>query len=183
MQGILEGLLFIAGDEGLTLDKIKEVLEIDDNKLAILIDNITSSYDNPDRGIRLEVLANKLKLVTKIEYKDYYKKIIEFDSDMLSNGALETLAVIAYNQPVTRSMIDEVRGVDSSYHVRKLLLKELIEEKGRSELPGRPILYGTTDKFLDHFGLHSIDELPVLEEKEDIDEEFNLFESKYKETV
>jgi len=183
MQGILEGLLFIAGDEGLSLDKVKEVLEISDQELADLITNLTSIYDDPNRGIRLEVLANKLKLVTKVEYKDYYKKIVEFDSDMLSTGALETLAVIAYNQPVTRSMIDEVRGVDSSYHVRRLLLKELIEEKGRSELPGRPILYGTTEKFLDHFGLHSIEELPVIEENDEEDEKVNLFESKYKETV
>lgn len=183
MQGILEGLLFIAGDEGLSLKKIKEVLEIDDNKLEELVNDLTKLYDAPDRGIRLEILANKLKLVTKVEYKDYYKKIIEFDSDTLTTAALETLAVIAYNQPITRSMIDEVRGVDSSYHVRKLLLKELIEEKGKSELPGRPTLYGTTDKFLDHFGLHSINELPVLEKDEEVDEEVNLFESKYKETV
>lgn len=182
MKGILEGLLFIAGDEGLTLDKIKEVLEIDDNTLADLINDLTVSYDGPDRGIRLEVLANRLKLITKVEYKDYYKKIIEFDNDMLSSGSLETLAVIAYNQPVTRTMVDEIRGSDSTYHIRKLLLKELIAEKGRSELPGRPILYGTTDKFLDHFGINSIDELPQLEEPEENDEEINLFESKYKET-
>ena len=182
MQGVLEGLLFIAGDEGLSLDRIKEVLEISDEELAELISNLTTSYDDPNRGIRLEVLANKLKLITKVEYKDYYKKIIEFDSDMLSTATLETLAIIAYNQPITRGMVDEIRHVDSSHHIRKLLLKELIEEKGRSELPGRPFLYGTTDKFLDHFGLHSIDELPVIETPEQDDQEVNLFESKYKET-
>lgn len=183
MQGILEGLLFIAGDEGLSLEKIKEVLEINDETLTELINNLKKSYDNPERGIRLEVLANKLKLITKVEYKEYYKKIIEFDSDMLSTATLETLAIIAYNQPITRGMIDEIRHVDSSHHVKKLLLKELIEEKGRSELPGKPFLYGTTDKFLDHFGLHSIDELPVIEQPEEDDSEVNLFESKYKETV
>lgn len=184
MKGILEGLLFISGDDGLSLDKIKEVLDIKDDELADLIEELTKSYDNEDRGIRLEVLANKLKLVTKVEYKDYYKKIVDIENDMLTNSALETLAIIAYNQPLTRGMIDDIRGVDSSYHVKKLLIKELICEKGRSELPGRPILYGTTDKFLDHFGLHSLSELPVLEEKEEvIDEEVNLFESKYKEIV
>lgn len=181
MQGILEGLLFISGDEGLSFEKIKEVLEIDENKLNELINDLTTTYNDSKHGIRLEVLADKLKLVTKYEYKDYYKKIITFDNDMLTNASLETLVVIAYNQPVTRSMVDEIRGSDSSYHIRKLLLKELIEEKGRSELPGRPLLYGTTDKFLDHFGLQSIDDLPTLKEVEENDDEVDLFKSKYSE--
>ena len=104
------------------------------------------------------------------------------DSDLLSPAALETLAIIAYNQPLVRGQVDEIRGVDSSYNIRKLVLKGLIEEKGRSELPGRPILYGTTDKFLDHFGLASIDELPVIEETIEENDDVDLFDSKYKET-
>ena len=107
--------------------------------------------------------------------------MVDIDSDLLSTSALETLAIIAYNQPMVRSQIDEVRGVDSSYNVRRLVLKGLIEEKGRSELPGRPILYGTTDKFLSHFGISSLAELPKIESDEEIDEDVDLFESKYQE--
>ena len=158
MQGILEGLLFIGGDEGVTIDKVKEVLEIDDEKLNYLINNLKESYESADRGICLDI-----------------------DSDLLSTAALETLAIIAYNQPMVRSQVDEVRGVDSSYNIRRLVLKGLIEEKGRSELPGRPILYGTTDKFLSHFGLSNLSELPKIEEEEVVDEDVDLFESKYQE--
>ena len=181
MQGILEGLLFIGGDEGVTKEKIKSVLEIDDEKLNYLVGNLKESYENEDRGIRLEEAGDTLKLVTKLEYKDYYKKMVDIDSDLLSTSALETLAIIAYNQPMVRSQIDEVRGVDSSYNVRRLVLKGLIEEKGRSELPGRPILYGTTDKFLSHFGLSSLSDLPKIEEEDIESEDVDLFESKYQE--
>ncbi len=182
MQGILEGLLFIGGDEGVTIDKVKEVLEIDDEKLNYLINNLKESYEGADRGICLEQAGDTLKLVTKLEYKDYYSKMVDIDSDLLSNAALETLAIIAYNQPVVRGQVDEIRGVDSSYNIRKLVLKGLIEEKGRSELPGRPILYGTTDKFLDHFGLASLNELPTIEENDSVNDDVDLFDSKYKET-
>lgn len=180
MQGILEGLLFIGGDDGVTIDKVKQILDINDEKLNYLISKLNEEYEKDEHGIRLEQAGETLKLVTKLEYKDYYKEMVDIDSDMLSTAALETLAIIAYNQPMVRSEVDEVRGVDSSYNIRKLLLKGLIEEKGRSELPGRPIIYGTTDKFLDHFGLHSIDELPKIEEVEEQDE-VDLFESKYQE--
>lgn len=181
MQGILEGLLFIGGDEGVTIERVKEILEIDDEKLNYLINSLKESYESADRGICLEQAGDTLKLVTKLEYKDYYKKMVDIDSDLLSTAALETLAIIAYNQPMVRSQVDEVRGVDSSYNIRKLVLKGLIEEKGRSELPGRPILYGTTDKFLSHFGISSISELPKIEEEEVVDEDVDLFESKYQE--
>lgn len=181
MEGILEGLLFISGDEGLTLDRIKTILEIDDVKLGQIINNLNNSYDSNERGIRLEQNGSTLKLVTKIEYKDYYKKLVDIDSDMLTPSALETLAIVAYNQPIIRSEVDSIRGVDSSYNMRKLVIKGLIEEKGRSELPGRPIIYGTTDRFLDHFGIHSLNELPKIEAESIDEEEVNLFESKYQE--
>lgn len=175
MKAILEGLLFISGDDGVSLEKVKEILEINEDQLASLVDDLTKEYDNPDRGIRLETLGSKLKLVTKKEYKDYFQKLVDTESDNLSQAALEALAVIAYNQPIVRSQVDEIRGVDSVYVIKKLLVKNLIEEKGRSELPGRPILYGTTDNFLDHFGLHSLEELPIIEQIETEDEEVNLF--------
>lgn len=180
MQGVLEGLLYISGDDGITYDKIKDILEIEDEKLNYLINNLTSEYEKEEHGIRLERAGDTLKLVTKLEYKEYYKKMVDIDSDLLSTSALETLAIIAYNQPIVRSAIDEIRGVDSSYNIRRLVLKGLIEEKGRSELPGRPIVYGTTDKFLDHFGISSLSELPEIKEEENT-EEVDLFESKYQE--
>lgn len=180
MKGILEGILFISGDEGLSFDKIKDILEIDDEKLNYLLNELKDDFENENHGIRLENAGDTYKFVTKIEYKDYYRKMVDIDSDLLSNSALETLAIIAYNQPIVRNQVDEVRGVDSSYNIRKLVLKGLVEEKGRSELPGRPILYGTTDKFLDHFGLHSVEELPKIEEPKESDE-VDLFESKYQE--
>ncbi len=181
MEGILEGLLFISGDEGLTLSEAKKILDINDEQLNFLILKLTDEFEKENHGIRLEKAGDTLKLVTKLEYKEYYKKMVDVDSDLLTPSALETLAIVAYNQPLTRSQVDEIRGVDSSYNIRKLVLKGLIEEKGRSELAGRPIIYGTTDKFLDHFGLTDISELPKVEEEIVNNDEVDLFESKYQE--
>ena len=180
MRGVLEGLLFISGDDGITYKELEKVMEIDSEKLNYLITELKDEYEKEEHGIRLEQAGDTLKLVTKLEYKEYYKKMVDIDSDLLTTSALETLAIVAYNQPITRSGVDEIRGVDSSYNIRKLVLKGLIEEKGRSELAGRPIIYGTTDKFLDHFGLSSLSELPQIEEEKD-NEEIDLFESKYQE--
>ena len=180
MQGILEGLLFISGDDGLKISEAKKILEVNDEQINFLILKLKEELENEIHGIRLEQSGDTLKLVTKLEYKEYYKKMVDIDSDLLTTSALETLAIVAYNQPITRSGVDEIRGVDSSYNIRKLVLKGLIEEKGRSELAGRPIIYGTTDKFLDHFGLSSLSELPQIEEEKD-NEEIDLFESKYQE--
>jgi len=181
MRGVLEGLLFISGDDGVTCKELEKIMEIDSEKLNYLISELKEEYEKEEHGIRLEQAGETIKFVTKLEYKDYYSKMVDIDSDLLSNAALETLAIIAYNQPLVRAQVDEIRGVDSSYNIRKLVLKGLIEEKGRSELPGRPILYGTTDKFLDHFGLASIDQLPAIEEAVEENDDVDLFDSKYKE--
>ena len=182
MKGILEGLLFVVGDDGLTKEQIKSVLEIDDIDLNKIISDLTIDYETSERGIRLDILGDKIKLVTKKEYKDYIQKLVDIDdSSFLSDSALETLAIIAYNQPVTRIMVDEIRGIGSIHMIHKLLFKELIKEVGRSESAGRPILYGTTDLFLDYFGLKSLDELPILEKKEEEIEQIDLFKSKYNE--
>ena len=120
---------------------------------------------------------------TKKEHKKYYEKLVSVqDSPNLSQSALETLAIIAYNEPITRVEIDEIRGVGSAYLVRKLLLKNLIEERGKSDLPGRPMLYGTTKEFLDFFGLKNKESLPLLNtDVETIEVETDLFDSKYHE--
>ena len=177
----LESILFVVGDEGLTLDEIKKILEIDDNTLTQITDKLIDNYQNEDRGIELTILGNRLKLITKRENKEYLQKLVDFkDDEHLTEAALETLAIIAYNQPVTRLMVDEIRGVSSAYLVRKLVYKNLICEVGRSEAAGRPVLYGTTPLFLDYFGLKSIKDLPNIEITKD-DSVKELYNSKYNE--
>ena len=182
MKAVIEGLLFISGDEGLTLDQLKDILEIDINQLKILIKELYKDYEQENRGIKMELLGNHFKLTTK--HKDYYKKLIkDEENNKLSQAALETLSIIAYNEPITRLDVDEIRGVSSAFVIRKLILKGLIEEKGKADIPGKPILYGVTSNFLDYFGLGSTKELPEIKKNDDkINEESNnLFETKYKE--
>ena len=179
LQGVLEGILFVAGDEGKTLEEIKKILEIDDKKLKQLILNLQEDYKSEKRGIKIKKFGSSLKLVTKKEHKEYYQKLFEKEKkEFLTQSGLETLAIIAYNEPVTRIQVDEIRGVNSSYNIRKLLLKGLIEERGKSNLPGRPILYGVTNQFLDYFGLKTMEDLPKIEKQMDNSEK-DLFSSKY----
>lgn len=183
LHGVLEGILFVVGNEGITLEKLKELLNVSNEELISLMSTLDKDYQNDNRGFRIGKLGNKYKLVTKKEHKKYYENLMEVEkNENLSQAALETLAIIAYNEPVTRLYIDEIRGVESAYLVRKLLYRNLIKEVGRSEAPGKPILYGVTEEFLDHLGLSSIEDLPKLEmpeEKEILD--LDLYESKYKE--
>ena len=184
-EAIIEGLLFIVGEDGLTINSIEEILEISNEEAKELLKTLHNKYESPDRGIRLSYLGDSFKLTTKKEHKDYYKKLIEStDSNMLSQAALETLAIVAYNSPITRIQVDEIRGVSSSQMMRKLVAKGLIKEVGKSDQPGRPILYSTTSEFLDYFGLATIEDLPKVNEltiKEISDEEVDLYTSKYKE--
>lgn len=179
--GLIEGLLFVAGDEGLTEKKLTELTEINPKELTEIIDKMKTNYEQEDRGIRIEKFGETIKLVTKKEYKEYIKKFVPDEEELLTQSNLETLAIIAYNQPITRNQVEEIRGVGSQHIIRKLLITELIKEIGRSNLPGRPILYGTTDYFLDYFGITSLEQLPKVEIKNVEEEEKNLFESKYKE--
>ena len=180
-KGLIEGLLFVVGDEGLTLIDLCSIIGVSDDIVLSNLNELMSDYENDDRGIRMELFGESYKLVTKREYKEYLKKLVPDEEDLLTQSNLETLAIIAYNQPITRMQIEEIRGVNSSHVVRKLLMRDLICEKGRSDLPGRPILYGTTDFFLDYFGINSLDQLPQIELPDSDDSETNLFESKYKE--
>ena len=185
MKAIVEGLLFLSGEDGLTLEEISKIIEKNFDEVKSIIKELYNDYCDNNRGIQIEFLGNHFKLTTKKEHREYYKKlVIDDENSVLSQSALETLAIIAYNAPLTRIDIDNIRGVNSSYVIRKLLLKGLIEEIGRSDAPGKPRLYNVTPRFLDYFGLGSLDELPKLEEKEEIiDTEKSLFESKYKEDV
>ncbi|MBP3920975.1 MAG: SMC-Scp complex subunit ScpB [Bacilli bacterium] len=181
LKGVIEGLLFVSGDEGLTKKALVDILEINEEEVNKLIKSLKEDYDNLNRGIKIEEFGDILKLVTKQEYKDYMKKLVPDNEDFLTQANLETLAIIAYNQPITRMQIEEIRGVSTSHIIRKLLIRDLIKELGRSELPGKPILYGTSDYFLDYFKLSSLEELPNIELDETKEEEKNLFESRYKE--
>ena len=185
MKAVLEGLIFLSGNEGITIDDMIKILDKNVEEVKMLLDELKSDLEDSNRGIKLVILGNHYKFTTKEEHKEYYKKLVDEEIDSnLSQSALETLAIIAYNQPITRIEIDEIRGVNSSYVMRKLLIKGLIEDIGRSELPGRPKQYIVTDLFLDHFGLESTDDLPDLKVEEELsedDNEQNLFKSKYTE--
>ena len=182
MKGIVEGLLYVQGDLGLTIEQVSDILEISNEEAKELILSLKQDYINEDRGLRINYLGNTFKLTTKEEHKEYFKKLLENPkNNTLSAQALETLAIIAYNEPITRIDIDEIRGVDSVYVIRRLLAKGLIKECGKSDKPGHPILYKTTDEFLDYFGLSSKEDLPSIEvlEKND-NEDKDLFTSTYK---
>ena len=183
MKGIIEGLLYVQGDLGLTIDQVSDILEITPEEAKGLILSLKQDYIDEDRGLRINYLGNSFKLTTKEEHKAYFKKLLENPrNNVLSNQALETLAIIAYNEPITRIDVDEIRGVDSAYVVRRLLAKGLIKECGRSDKPGHPILYKTTDEFLDYFGLSSKEDLPKIEVLEqNNNEDKDLFKSTYKE--
>lgn len=186
LLGIIEGILFVVGNEGISSERLQEILGIEENNLEYQINILKEQYEKSDRGINIEFLAGKYKLVTKKEHKEYYEKLVEVEkNDELSTSALETLAVVAYNCPVTRGYVDEIRGVDSAYQMRKLLYRNLIKEIGRSDLPGRPILYSVTEEFLDYLGLSSIEQLPKLEDIKAKDEDItsDLYEAKYKEEI
>lgn len=184
-KAVLEGLLFVVGEDGLTIQQIEEVLNIGEEECKELIRELKKDYEEEDRGLRIDFLGNRFKLTTKFEHREYYQKLIENpETNTLSQAALETLAIIAYNEPITRIQVDELRGVGSTSIIRKLVAKGFIKESGRSNMAGRPILYETTNEFLDYFGLSSIDELPNIDdilEKVEIKEEKNtdLYSSKY----
>ena len=183
MKSVLEGLLFIVGNEGLSVDEISSIIELDKEKTKELILELQTDYENEDRGIELKKLGEKYKLTTKEKNKKYYQKLTEVsDVRKLSQSALETLAIIAYNEPITRLEVDELRGVSSSQMIRSLIAKDFVKELGRKDVAGKPILYGITKEFLDYFGLSSKDELPKFEETKN-DDEVELYNSKYKEEV
>ena len=181
---VLEGLLFVVGDEGITLNQICNIIEIDEEEARKLLKDLQNDYEKESRGIRISFLADSFKLTTKKEHIEYYQKLITTNPNTtLSQAALETLAIIAYNQPITRVKIDELRGIASSFLIRKLMAKDLIKVCGKSDLPGHPNLYKTTKEFLDYFGLASINDLPDISISEAPDGEVELYKSKYTENI
>ena len=171
-KSILEALLFAAGDEGLSLDQISSVLEVTSEEARDALYDLKEMYEHEDRGICVVELAGVYQLATKKVHAPYLKKLVETPSaHTLSQASLETLAIIAYKQPITRIEIESIRGVKTERPLQTLMAKALIQETGRAEGAGRPYLYGTTKEFLDYFGLKSLDELPALQD--DLEEGFN----------
>ncbi|GGN56590.1 SMC-Scp complex subunit ScpB [Oceanobacillus indicireducens] len=167
-KAVAEGLLFATGDEGVTIKQLSKVLNITEDVATELIDELKDDYEQKTRGLKIMEANGVLHLTTKPEHSSYFKKLIETPrSTRMSQAALETLAIIAYQQPITRAEIDEIRGVKSDGPVQTLLNRSLIEEMGRKETIGRPILFRTSKDFLTYFGLTSLDELPPLQETTD----------------
>ncbi|MFT9599728.1 SMC-Scp complex subunit ScpB [Mesobacillus sp.] len=187
-KGILESLLFAAGDEGLSLKQITAVLEVDEIQANEIVTELQQDYERDEnRGITIVQLAGVYQLATKKEHADYLKKLVESPGTAhLSQAALETLAIVAYKQPITRAEIEEIRGVKTERPLHTLSSRALIKEVGRAEGTGRAILYGTTKEFLDYFGLKNIGELPPLPdhvEDEELQDDADLFFEKFQETM
>lgn len=179
LKAIVEGLLFASGDEGVSLNQFSRILEVRNHTVQDIIEQLINDYKKEERGVMIMEYNGVYHLTTKPEHSQYFKKLLETpSSSRISQAALETLAIIAYQQPITRVEIEEIRGVSSDGPVRTLVGRSLVEEVGRKDTIGRPILFGTSKDFLTYFGLTSIEELPPLPENVDnkeIEQEADLF--------
>ncbi|WP_068671969.1 SMC-Scp complex subunit ScpB [Oceanobacillus sp. Castelsardo] len=179
-KAVVEGLIFASGDDGITVKQLKNILNLTNEMIAHLIEELKYDYERIDRGIMIMESKGILHLTTKPEHSEFYKKLMETpNSNRMSQAALETLAIVAYRQPITKAEIEELRGVKSDRPLQSLVAKSLIEEIGRKDSVGRPILYGTGKDFLTYFGLTSLEELPSLpddvSESNEVNQEADLF--------
>ncbi len=164
IESAVEAILFSVGD-AVELEKLMSALDVDTDALNAAIESLKKNLEN--RGIRLIEIGESVQLCSAPEYFAYIQKAVQLRKQAgLSSAALETLSIIAYNQPVTKGKIEFIRGVDCSHSVTRLLERGFIDEVGRAETPGRPILYGTTEEFLRCFGLKNLNQLPPLPEKQ-----------------
>jgi segregation and condensation protein B len=179
-KAIIEGILFTMG-ESVELEKIANVIELDKKKTRILIEEMMEEYQSSERGVGIIELDGAYQMCTKPEMYEYLIRIAKQPKKrVLTDVLLETLSIIAYKQPVTKMEIEKIRGVSSDHAVNKLVEYNLVCELGRLDAPGRPLLFGTTEEFLRSFGVHSVDELPVLspvqveEFKQEAEEEMHV---------
>ena len=162
----LEAVLFSLG-EAVEIDRLAEALEVREDEVKNAFKNLQKKYEKENRGLKLIEIENSVQMCSNPDYFECIKRVTQIKKQAgLSSAALETLSIIAYNQPVTKGTIEFIRGVDCTYSVTRLLERGFIDELGRAETPGRPILYGTTAEFLRCFGLKSLEDLPPLPEKE-----------------
>jgi len=168
IKNIIESLLFVAEDP-LTIDSIKKVLDsTDSNAIRNVLNELSSEYEARKGGFFLREVAGGYQIRTRSEYSQWIKRLLRPNSLRLSNAALETLAIVAYKQPVIRSDIEHLRGVDCGGILRMLLERKLIRVVGRKEIPGRPMIYTTTKKFLELFELKDLRDLPSPKEIEEL---------------
>ncbi|MDY4079045.1 MAG: SMC-Scp complex subunit ScpB [Clostridium sp.] len=185
IKSIIESILFVTG-EPLSLRDISINLEMPPRYIEEILNEMIADYEASDRGIKLISIKGNYQLVTKSENSDYIQRLLKKNKrQSLSQASLESLAIIAYKQPITRIDIDEIRGVKSESAIQKLIEKNLIKESGRLDVPGRPILYSTTDEFLRQFELNDLKELPSLDLFDDTtdDTEEILNESEIEKTL
>jgi segregation and condensation protein B len=174
---VVEGLLFIVGDEGLKIEQTAEVIGLTIEETQDIFDRLTSKYSSDTFGIEIVIYGGVYKFLSKAIIHSFAKKLFQDNKkNKLSQSALETLAIVAYKQPVTRVEVEELRGVGCDMMLRKLVARNLIRESGRSEAPGRPILYEVTDEFMDSFKLYSLNELPELNSYDENDSESDIFQ-------
>ena len=163
IKSAIESMLFVSG-EPLALRELSNNLELKEKNVEEILSEMANEYEDKSRGIRLISINGAYQLVTKSENSDFVQKLLKKNKKhSLSQASIESLAIIAYKQPITRIDIDEIRGVKSESAIARLIERGLIKDIGRLEVPGRPILYGTTDEFLRQFGLKTIKELPSLD--------------------
>jgi len=184
LQGMIESFLFIAGDEGLTLKQLVVLTEVPESEVSAAIDELFIAYEKrTTSGLTVKLFGGAYRLVTKASYAEDVKKLLENPAPhSMTKASLEVLAIVAYKQPVTRVEIDDLRGVKSEGPMHTLVSRGFIMEKGRSDGSGRAILYGTTELFLDRFGLESLASLPPLNLKdEETEEHTDLFMTQFQE--
>lgn len=166
LQSAIEAILFTMGDS-VEIEKLASSIGHDEETTRKLIHNMMDKYEADDRGIRIIELDNAYQLCTKKEMYEYLIRVAKQPKRyVLTDVLLETLSIIAYKQPVTKLEIEKIRGVKSDHAVNKLVEYGLVEETGRLDAPGRPLLFGTTEEFLRRFSVHSLDELPVLDQEQ-----------------
>ena len=171
IKSVIEGLLFVCGDEGIEAKTIAELLELDIEHVVDLVLDMQADFKRNGRGLQIIEVAGAFQLTTLPEHAAYFEKLAYSPNhSTLSQAALETLAIIAYKQPITRAEIEDIRGVKCEKAINTLLTKRLIQETGRAETTGRPILYGTTREFMEYFGLKHLEDLPPVPEIVGIDE-------------
>lgn len=167
----LEAMLFACGDP-VEASRLAEVLELDVESVTKMLSRLSDTYEERESGLRLIRIDGRYQLCTREEYGDDVRRMLEIKKNTpLSQAAFEVLAIIAYNKSVTKSFIEQIRGVDCSGSISNLVQKGLIEEKGRLDLPGRPLVYATTDRFLRCFSLSSLDDLPDLPKRDEENKE------------
>ena len=177
IETIVEGLLYMVGDDGLKVEQLASVIDKSIEDSEAILNSIQSKYSNENFGIELVNYGKTYKFITKQEVAPYIQALFHTSKpNTLSQSALETLAIIAYKQPITRVEIEELRGVGADMMLRKLQARNLIREAGRSDAPGKPILYEVTEEFMDSFKLYTLNELPDLPEFNSDEENETLFE-------